>query len=102
MNIARTPRAIEGFREVSTYIAHNFGIKALREFQLRTKEWMSALKKMPKLGSVDEELSTEEKEYRSVTIYRRSVMEYRIIDDTILIVDFYDTRRSVTIGQNYE
>ena len=102
MNIARTPRAIEGFREVSTYIAHNFGIKALREFQLRTKEWMSALKKMPKLGSVDEELSTEEKEYRSVTIYRRSVMEYRIIDDTILIVDFYDTRRSVTIGQKYE
>ncbi len=102
MKIARTPRAIEGFREVSTYIAHNFGIRALREFQLRTKEWTSALKKMPKLGSVDEDLSTEEKEYRSVTIYRRSVMEYRIIDDTILIVDFYDTRRSVALGQNYE
>ena len=102
MKIARTPRAIEGFREVSTYIARNFGIKALREFQLRTKEWTSALKKMPKLGSVDEALSTEEKEYRSVTIYRRSVMEYRIIDDTILIVDFYDTRRAITIGQNYE
>lgn len=54
MNIARTPRAIEGFREVSSYIAHNFGIKALREFQLRTKEWTNALKEMPKLGSVDE------------------------------------------------
>ena len=102
MKIVRTPRAIEGFREVSTYIAHNFGINALREFQLRTKEWTKALKEMPKLGSVDEEISTEEREYRSVTIYRRSVMEYRIIDDTILIVDFYDTRRSVTLSPQYE
>lgn len=102
MKIARTPRAIEGFREVSSYIAHNFGVRALREFQLRTKEWTTALKKMPNLGSVDEDISTEEKEYRSVTIYRRSVMEYRIIEDTILIVDFYDTRRSVTLAQKYE
>lgn len=102
MKIARTPRAIEGFREVASYIAHNFGVRALREFQLRTKEWTNALKKMPKLGSVDEEISTDEREYRSVTIYRRSIMEYRIIDDTILIVDFYDTRRSVTLRQNYE
>lgn len=102
MKIARTPRAIDGFREVSSYIAHNFGIKALREFQQRTKEWTSALKKMPKLGSVDEEVSTEEREYRSVVIYKRSVMEYRVIEDTILIVDFYDTRRSVATGQNYE
>ena len=102
MKIARTPRAIEGFREVSYYIAHNFGVRALREFQLRTKEWTKALKQMPKLGSVDEEISTEEREYRSVTIYKRSVMEYRIIEDTILIVDFYDTRRSVTLGLQYE
>ena len=102
MKIVRTPRAIEGFREVASYIAHNFGVRALREFQLRTKEWTNVLKKMPKLGSVDEEISTDEREYRSVTIYRRSIMEYRIIDDTILIVDFYDTRRSVTLRQNYE
>lgn len=102
MKIVRTPRAIEGFREVASYIAHNFGVRALREFRLRTKEWTNALKKMPKLGSVDEEISTDEREYRSVTIYRRSIMEYRIIDDTILVVDFYDTRRSVTLRQNYE
>ena len=102
MKIVRTPRAIEGFREVSSYIAHNFGIRALREFHLRTKEWTDALKKMPKLGSVDEDISTKEREYRSVIIHRRSVMVYRIIEDTILIVDFYDTRRSVAIGQHYE
>lgn len=100
MNIARTPRAIEGFREVSSYIAHNFGIKALREFQLRTKEWTNALKEMPKLGSVDEDVSTEDREYRTVVIYRRSVMVYRIVEDTILIVDFYDTRKSVAIAQD--
>lgn len=73
MNIARTPRAIEGFREVSSYIAHNFGIKALREFQLRTKEWTNALKEMPKLGSVDEDVSTEDREYRTVVIFKRLI-----------------------------
>ena len=33
MKIIRTPRAIEGFREVASYIAHQFGDKALRDFQ---------------------------------------------------------------------
>ena len=35
MKIIRTPRAIEGFREVATYIAGQFGNKALRDFQQR-------------------------------------------------------------------
>ena len=57
---------------------------------------------MPTLGAVDEELSTDEYEYRFVIIYRKSIMEYRIDGDLIIIVDFYDTRRSVSSGVTYE
>ena len=95
MIIVRTPRAIEGFREVASYIAAQFGNKALIDFQKRTKEWSRLLKRMPYLGSVDEEISTESFEYRTIPIYRRSIMVYRIEGETIIIVDFYDTRRSV-------
>lgn len=102
MRIVRTPRAIDGFREVAAYIAGQFGNKALLEFQKRTKEWTQLLKKMPTLGAVDEELSTDEFEYRFVIIYRKSIMEYRIDGDLIIIVDFYDTRRSVSSGVTYE
>jgi len=102
MKIIRTPRAIEGFREVATYIAGQFGNKALRDFQQRTKEWTRLLKTMPNLGGVDEDISTETFEYRSISIYKRSIMVYRIEGETIIIVDFYDTRRSVPSSLFYE
>ena len=102
MRIIRTPRAIEGFREVASYIAHQFGDQALRDFQKRTKEWTRLLKTMPNLGGVDEEISTETFEYRSISIYKRSMMVYRIEGETIIIVDFYDTRQSVPSSLLYE
>ena len=102
MKIVRTPRAIEGFREVASYIAHQFGDQALRDFQKRTKEWTRLLKTMPNLGGIDEEISTETFEYRSISIYKRSMMVYRIEGETIIIVDFYDTRQSVPSGLLYE
>ena len=102
MRIVRTQRAMEGFREVAEYIAGQFGNKALREFHQRTKEWTRLLKTMPTLGAVDEEISTDEFEYRSVTIYRKSIMEYRIDGDIIIIVDFYDTRHSAPSSQMLE
>ena len=102
MKIVRTPRAIDGFREVATYIACHFGNQALREFQQRTKEWTLALKKMPKLGGVDEDISTDKFEYRCIPIYKRSMMVYRIEGEMIIIVDFYDTRRAVPSSVLYE
>jgi plasmid stabilization system protein ParE len=102
MKIIRTPRAIEGFREVAQYIASQFGNQALQDFQKRTKEWTRLLKTMPNLGGVDEDISTETFEYRSIAIYKRSMMVYRIEGETIIIVDFYDTRRSVPSSILYE
>ena len=102
MKIIRTPRAIEGFREVATYIARQFGNKALLDFRQRTKEWTRLLKTMPNLGGVDEDISTEKFEYRSISIYKRSMMVYRMEGETIIIVDFYDTRQSVPSGLLYE
>ena len=102
MKVVRTPRAIEGFREVAVYIANNFGNKALLEFRQRTKDWTELLKKNPRLGSVDEELSTNDMTYRSVIIYRRSIMVYRIDNDTIIVVDFYDTRHSAPSSSLFE
>lgn len=102
MKVVRTPRAIEGFREVATYITRNFGNKALHEFRQRTKDWTELLKNNPHLGSVDEDLSTEDMTYRSVVIYRRSIMVYRIDNETIIVVDFYDTRRSTPSSIAFE
>ena len=102
MKIVRTPRAIEGFREVAQYIAGQFGNRALQDFRQRIKEWTRLLKAMPNLGSVDEDMSTETFEYRSIPIYKRSMMVYRIEGETIIIVDFYDTRRSVPSSLLYE
>ena len=102
MKIVRTQRAIDGYREVASYIAREFGRKAVLEFRERVKDWTEAIKRNPKSGSRDLDMSTDEIEYRHVPIYRRSRMEYRVEGDIIYIVDFYDTRHSAPESYLFE
>ena len=92
MKIVRTQRALKGYNDVAQYIADNFGEKALSDFKKRVKEYTKLLKIMPYLGAVDEEISTDKFEYRTVTVYRRSIMSYRVEGEIIYIVDFWDVR----------
>ena len=102
MKIVRTQRAITGIREVGGYIARSFGKKALQEFKERLAAWTKTIKEHPGTGSIDWEVSTADRIYLKVLIYRRSWMEYRVEGETIYIVDFYDTNKSIPIHREYE
>ena len=102
MRIIRTDRALVGIREVAKYIAQDFGKKALQEFRKRLSEWTKTIKEQPGVGEIDWEISTADRLYMKVLIYRRSWMVYRVEGDTIYIVDFFDTNKSVPSQRQYE
>ena len=102
MRIVRTYRAIEGIREVATYVAKTFGKKALKEFRERLADCTKTIKAHPGAGTIDWEVSSSECQYLKILVYRRSWMEYRVDGETIYIVDFYDTRKSVSPERQLE
>ena len=102
MRIVRTDRALVGIREVGGYIARDFGKKALREFRQRLAEWTKTIKEHPRVGTIDWEVSTADRIYLKVLIYRKSWMVYRVEGGTIYIVDFYDTNKSIPSHIQYE
>ena len=102
MKIVRTDRAIAGIREVGGYIAHNFGKKALLEFKQRLAECTKIIKDQPGAGTIDWDVSTIERQYLKILIYRRSWMVYRVDGETIYIVDFYDTHKFISSYRQYE
>ena len=90
MKIVRTPRAIDGFREVASYVARQFGNKALQEFRQRVKEWTDALKKMPwrEVVPVDVSISNLEQMLRLCKGYKecKTDKDYETVFNT-----FYKT-----------
>ena len=74
MRIIRTDRALAGIREVAEYIARDFGKKALQEFRKRLSKWTKTIKEQPGVGEIDWEISTADRLYMKVLIYRRSWM----------------------------
>ena len=102
MIVIRTKRAIDGFFEVSSYIASTFGPVALRDFRKRVRECTKIIKARPGAGRFEWEISSSQYVYQSILVYRRSWMVYRVEGTTIYIVDFYDTRKSTPSGAQYE
>lgn len=94
MKLRRTPQALSGFHNVSSYILQSFGIQTLREFRQRVRKAEETIIKMPNIGTIE---WTDEAGviYRSVTIYRRSKLLYFVKGDYIYIADFWDTRHAV-------
>ena len=102
MKIVRTDRALDGVREVGKYIVRSFGKRALQEFKTRLKECTKTIKEHPGVGTIDWEVSTADRIYLKVLIYRRSWMVYRVEGEIIYIVDFYDTHKSVPSHRQYK
>lgn len=93
MKIKWVPKARASYRQVARYINTKFGRKARQEFMQRVKDTESHIKRSPNIGPIDPLYADRTVAYRSVIINGLNKMVYRIDDDVIYIVDFWDTRR---------
>ena len=81
------------YRQIALYINKRFGRKARQDFMQEVDEMAERLQHHPNLGPIDPLFADRPVAYRSVIIGSLSKMVYRIDNDTIHIVAFWDCRR---------
>ena len=77
---------------VAEYIRGEFGPKRRRQFLQEVRQMTHQLKRSPYIGQIDPLFEDRAQTYRSVVVNGLNKMVYRIDDDTIHIVAFWDTR----------
>ena len=96
MKISWESSAKASLRQVARYINSKFGRKARKEFMQRVKTTENQLKRSPGIGQIDPLFEDRPLAYRSVIINGLNKLVYRVDDDTIHIVAFWDTRKEPT------
>lgn len=77
---------------VTEYIRQEFGAKRKKRFLQEVRQVTQQLKRSPGIGQIDPLFSDRAETYRSVIINGLNKLIYRIEDETIHIVGFWDTR----------
>ena len=77
---------------IAEYIRQEFGTKRKTRFLQEVRQMVQKLKRSPGIGQIDPLFADRPQAYRSVIINGLNKMVYRIDDDTIRIVAFWDTR----------
>ena len=77
---------------VAAYIRREFGVKRARQFKQEVDLTAKKLAYSPYIGQIEPLFADRPQTYRSVIVNGLNKMVYRIEDDTINIVAFWDTR----------
>lgn len=93
MKVVSTALAKRQFRGTVRYIHREFGHRSAENFVQKVKETRTLLATNPHLGPIEPLLADKTTTYRSVVVNKVNKMVYRIVDDRIEIVDFWDVRR---------
>lgn len=93
MRVRWNKQSKEQLRQTARYICQEFGKKVRDEFMTEVKQINSLLSENPHLGPVETLLADLPSQYRSIVVHHLNKIVYRIIDDHIEVVAFWDTRR---------
>lgn len=93
MRIEITDRADAQVQATAEYIKEEFGRRAEQKFKDKFREVIRLLATNPYLGPIEPLLADLPQTYRSVVVGNLSKIVYRVEDETIHIVDFWDCRR---------
>ena len=89
--------AIQSRRQISKYIYKNFGETALKDFLQEIDRIVKLIKSNPAIARIDPLFADRVNTYRSIIVNRLSKLVYRIDDDVINIVAFWDCRKEPII-----
>ena len=93
MRVVWLNKAKLSLRQTNSYIKIVFGNKRKEEFQQEVNHIGMLLSQHPHLGAPEPFLADRPLLYRSVVVGHLNKIVYRVLDDRIEIVDFWDTRR---------
>ncbi|MBO7545742.1 MAG: type II toxin-antitoxin system RelE/ParE family toxin [Paludibacteraceae bacterium] len=78
--------------QIAEYIRQEFGARRRRQFLKEVRQMTQKLKRSPCIGQIDPLFEDRSVTYRSVIINGLNKLVYRVNDETIHIVAFWDTR----------
>ena len=87
MQVYVTPRAEQNFDSIVNYITQKFGEKTANEFIHKADEIFGLLKDFPFMGQV------ESNDIRGFQLSRQTRILYRIRNNKIIILAFFDGRQ---------
>jgi len=96
MEIIWAEEAFSAWKDTIDHIVQEFAARAAEKFYIKTEECQDHLLISPLIGKVEPLLKNRSSSYRSLVINKHSKLVYYIEDETINIVDFWDTRREPT------
>ena len=93
MNVIWAEQASKAVKQTVNYIAAEHGRKKMEEFMQKVNAVGDLLGDNPYLGPTEPLLTNKPIAYRSVVVAKKNKIVYRINDDRIEVVDFWDVRR---------
>ena len=93
MKVKWTPSAKKQWRDTAKYIQKKFGVKVREAFMQDVLQTTLLLGNHPKMGVMEPFLADLQCEYRSFVVNRLNKIVYRLEDNVIYIVAFWDTRK---------
>ena len=95
MQVIWSERAYIRRQAIEDYILYSFGFAALRNYEEEVDAWVEALRSNPNAGPIEPILANMRKEYRYFVVEDLTKGIYYVEDDKIIVVDWWDTRRSL-------
>ena len=89
MKIRWTIRASISFYKTVGYIEKEWGEKSAGKFILKVNTFFEKLESYPEIGKIE----IEEKGIRGFVISRQTTVLYRIKNETIILLKFFDNRQ---------
>ena len=93
MKVQTSDIALQRIQETASYIQQEFGKQYRVDFMQKVREVKRLLRHNPYLGPIEPLLADRATTYRSIVVAKQNKIVYRITDDCIEIVDFWDVRR---------
>lgn len=93
MRIKWTPLARRHLRNTLHVVLIHAGSRSHSQLANKVIEWQQILKEMPEAVSLEPLLRHRALPYRSIVINKLNKLIYYIDNETIIIADFWDTRR---------
>lgn len=93
MRIRWNDESKKRLRKTASYIRKVFGEKAKDDFLQEVKHTNALLADNPDMGPMEALLSDLPSKYRSIVVRHHNKIVYRVVDDHIEVVAFWDTRR---------
>ncbi|WP_139277077.1 type II toxin-antitoxin system RelE/ParE family toxin [Salegentibacter echinorum] len=74
------------------HLKENWGKNVTQSFVSKTFDMLALLKKQPNLGT----LENPKKGIRGFLISKHNIMFYRVDEDVLIVLNFFDTRSSIS------